>query len=304
MAPLHKQLNYLYQLNRSSRPLELMTSDDLTNWWSMLIKPDQASNEEFRTRLSNPEFLVRFGYLNLNRDFSWISEATFELGACFSMVGVGAIEILLAGTCELCHLRRTAPAATRCDQCSRSKRLIDPEELRSQAARSLRNKRVRDSSVVTLNATSADLHDSFSRSIASLLFRMRKRSPPHLLWMKRVQAALDVAPHVRAKLNPSFLEMEHGAQLSALRHVIDAHEWDYGQWPEKILRAQALFESAEVLTGRRRIKGPLQQTKDLANRARALLRQGLSKTEVACQLSISKSHLSHVLGRTSHLDER
>jgi hypothetical protein len=153
-------------------------------------------------------------------------------------------------------------------------------------------------------STSEDLHVSFSRAMASLLFKMKRESAPHQRWLEGVHSSLDIAPMVREKLPSNFTEIEHTAQLAALRETIDRNEWDYGVWPSKILKAQAFFEASKVVDDRRRADGILPRTIELGDRARALLRQGLSKIEVASRLSISKSHLSHVLSRTSGLHER
>lgn len=303
-APLLRPLNHLCELDPSSRPVALMTAIDLSNWWSMLIKPVSYSDVEFQFNLSRPEFLVRVGYCGLALNYFSVSEEISELAACLSMVGVGAIEILLASTCDLCRLRRAAPGLKRCDQCSRSKQLFDAEASGSRAAKSLRTKRIRDRIGISMVSTSEDLHVSFSRAMASLLFTMKRESAPHQRWLEGVHSSLDIAPMVREKLPSNFTEIEHTAQLAALREAIDRNEWDYGVWPSKILKAQAFFEASKVVDDRRRADGILPRTIELGDRARALLRQGLSKTEVASRLSISRSHLSHVLGRTSGLHER
>lgn len=299
-TPLDRHLNYVFDLDPSSRPVAFMSSNDFGSWWSMSIKPDRFPDEGFLACLSKPDFLVRFGFYKLALSFFSISEEVSEVAACLSMIGVGAIEILLAGTCDLCRLRRAAPASRRCDKCSRSKRLIHPEEQRGQAARSMQTKRLRDSCVIPVISTSDDLHASFARSMASIFFTMEGKSPAYVQWLENVKSSFEVAPLVRSKLSSNFLEIPPAEQFTELRNIIDHNEWDYSVWPTKILQAQAFTEASDALIRRRRTGGPLSTTIDLANRARTLLRQGLSMSEVALQLSISKSHLSHTLKRTSN----
>lgn len=300
-APLNRHLEYLFELDPSSRPVALMTSIDLVSWWSMLIKPDSFSNKDFFSCLSKPDFLVRFGFRKLALDSYWVSEEVSELAACLSMIGVGAVEILLAGSCDLCCVRRAAPASRRCDQCSRSKRLVDPEGQRVQAAKSMQTKRVRDRCVIPVISTPDDLHASFARSITSIFFTMEGKNPAYVQWLESVNSSFEVAPLVRSKLSSNFLEISPAKQFSELRNIIDRNEWDYSVWPTKILQAQAFTEASDAAMRRRRNGGPLPTTIDLANRARILLHQGLSMSEVALRLSISKSHLSHTLKRTSSI---
>lgn len=302
-APLRWDLNYLFQLDPSSLPVAFMTSNDLVNWWSQLLKADPVSNKDFAAGLVRPEFLINFGFHKMHQDFCWESEEVSELAACLSMVGVGAVEILLADTCDLCRLRRAAPASKRCEQCSRSKQLTDEGGQRAQAAKSMRNKRIQVRNGDPFPSVTDELHASFSRSIASLLFAIGREKVLHQQWLEAAKSSLDVAPLVREKLQSNFLEISHKEQLAALRNVIDPNEWDYAAWPNKILRAQAFAEASDALFRRRRTGGPLPQTIDLANRARTLISHGLSMSEVALRLSISKSHLSHTLKRTSNFDK-
>lgn len=301
-APLRRDLRFLYELDQSSRPVPFMTDSDLVNWWCREIPPDSMSQSDFRAKLSDPAFLIKWGYNKIRNDYFWVSEEVTELAACLSMIGVGAIELMLSSCCDLCGLRRSAPSLSRCDQCSQSKKLIEPSAIAIQSRNSGRNRRVRDRGSIPPASPLTDIYESFSRSICSLLFRWRDDAYFYPEWLDKVSTSLESAPLVYGTLPANFLDFGGGEKLRALRVSIDRNEWDYLAWPDKILRAQESLATAASLSARRRTGGPLRATMELALRARTLIREGLTHREVASRLSISRSHLSHVLKRTSNLD--
>jgi len=286
-------------LEPSSRPVPLMTSHDLMNWWACLIDRTVPGIKTLSTLLNSPYFLVKTGYSLLREEFFESPDDSHELGACLSMIGAGALAVFTSQPCNLCKIRRSVAGTLRCRACSRSKRVIDPADMQSQAAHANRVRRIRVNSTIQDMSVSENHLSSCTRSIASLLFGMDKQSPQHLEWLSHINDSLDKAPTIKNMLGSEFHHADFQFQTQALRSTIDENEWDYGLWSEKILQAQSWYDAADIVQKRRRGPGPMSKTIELAEQAQKLFQQGSSKKAIALQLGVSLSHLSHILRRVT-----
>lgn len=298
-TPLIPATFYFPVLEPSSRPVPLMTSHDLMNWWACLIGRTYPRCTTLSTQLNRPDYLVRTGYLLLKEEYFEATDDRHELGACLSMIGAGALAIFTSQPCNLCKIRRSVAGTLRCSACSRSKRVINPTDMQSQKADASRIRRILINSTLQDMSLSENHFSIYSRSIASLLFSMGKHSPYYLEWLFHINAALDKAPTIKQMLGSEFQGADFRSQTQVLRNIIDENEWDYGHWSEKILHAQFWHDAADIVQKRRRGPGPMAKTINLGQHAQKLLQQGFSKKEIALELGVSLSHLSHILRRVS-----
>lgn len=300
VAPLSPQSLLLPLLDPGARPVPFMTSFDLVGWWIQQVFPSEANPNDLAKVLDRPDARIVIGTYQLSNTFRLLQEDCPPLGACLSMVGAGALEILLAHQCELCKHRR-AIHGLRCPACSRSKQAIDLSQGSDAAVRARRARSIRASITELVVGLPDNQRASLGRSVASLLFAMPNTSNAYLQWLDSIQQALKQAPLVASALPRDFLTMGFKSQLKELRKYVDPYEFDYAIWPEKIVWSHAWQEQEAGIQARRRGPGPMPQTITQATQALALLNSGLTKAEVARVLGVSPSHLSHILARTQSM---
>lgn len=283
-------------------PVRMMRRHDLVGWWEKMLRPSDMTNEEFGIVVSQPELLIKHGYQMLYGPYYFEPDCSREFAACVSMVGAGVAGLVTTRPCSLCKFRRSVYRSGRCDLCSMSKSVVSPNQLDQQAARTRKRRRILqagNSSLVEL--VIPDSQEPAERSLASLLDSMNRRSPEYRAWAKRVRDALALAPRIRSQLPDNFTRLHQQVQWRELRRVIDPLEFDYAVWPEKIQAAQRWLDAEAEVSSRRKVAGPTRSTTEKAARARSLLRSGLSRSEVATEMGLSLSHLSHILRRTEGL---
>lgn len=299
-APLSPQSLLLPILDPAARPVPFMTSFDLVGWWVQQIFPTEHNPSGLADVLDRPDARIVIGTYHLSNTFRLLNEDCPALGACLSMIGAGALEILLADQCELCKHRR-AIHGPRCPACSRSKQSIDASQSSKAAVRARRARSIRDSIGDLAGNFSDDQRDSLARSVACVLFGMPNTSAVYQHWLDAIKMALKQAPLVESGLPHDFLTLDFKSQLKDLRMLLDPNEFDYTAWPEKIVWSQAWQEREAGIQARRRGPGPMPKTLAQATQALALLNSGLTKAEVAQVLGVSPSHLSHILARTQSM---
>lgn len=108
-------------LEPSVVPAPMLRKQDLVKWWEELLRPDDMTKEAFSAGMSQPEFLISFGYQMLRGPYHFSPECSREYGACLSMVGAGTVALVCSRICTLCKFRRAFHASDRCDLCSMSK---------------------------------------------------------------------------------------------------------------------------------------------------------------------------------------
>lgn len=290
-------------LEPESRPVPFMRADDIVRWWQLKVgSTDQVAHTALKSRESGPHELVQAGYEFLIEEHARKSPDIAKLGACLSVVGLGASSILNSRICSLCGFRRSSIIrSNRCTECSRSKLVVDMDQVAEAAARV---QRIRRAAPLKRLASDLpfDIDDThlpfFTRSTASILFNMPKGCDAHCEWIEKVAPALGSAPYVKSLLGDSFLSLTPTEQWQMLRLRLDANQWDYEAWPGVIQRAQELHDNQVAARSRRKISGPTRTTQSKAHDARKLLAEGKSKSEVAKLVGISASHLAHILRRT------
>lgn len=299
-APLSPQSLLIPIFEPEARPVPFMTSFDLVLWWIQEVLPHEPNPSRLAEALDRPETRIVVGTYHLRTTFTSLNEDCPALGACLSMIGAGALEILLADQCELCKHRR-AIHGLRCPACSRSKQAIDLSQSSDAAVRARRARSIRDSISELVVSLPDNQRASLGRSVASLLFAMPTTSAVYQHWLDAIKMALKQAPLVESGLPHDFLTLDFKSQLKDLRQLIDPNEFDYTAWPEKIAWSQAWQEREAGIQARRRGPGPMPKTLAQATQALALLNSGLTKSEVARVLGVSPSHLSHILARTQSM---
>lgn len=280
-------------------PVPAMRRHDLVNWWGALVRPDQITKDAFMVGMGEPEFLISLGYLMLRGPFFCAAECSREFGACLSMVGAGTVALITSRPCNLCKFRRAVYASDRCALCSMSKSVVTLDQFDQQAAVTRKRKRILQAG----NSSLGELvvphsQEPAERALALMLASMHRSTPEYRAWAKAVRTSLSLSPGVSHQLPKNFLGLRQQAQLKELRRVIDPLEYDYAAWPEKILAAQRWMEAEAIVAARRKVAGPTQSTIEKGRRARSLLSSGLSRAEIAEQIGLSLSHLSHILRRT------
>ena len=289
-------------LEPSVVPAPMLRKQDLVKWWEELLRPDDMTKEAFSAVMSQPEYLISFGYQMLRGPYHFSPECSREYGACLSMVGAGTVALVCSRICTLCKFRRAFHASDRCDLCSMSKFAINLEQFGQQAATTRKRKRVQRAGNSTLGELLVPhLDEPAERALASMVESMNPHSSEYKAWAKKIRDSLSVAPDIVSQLPEDFQRLCQQEQLIVLRRVIDPQEFDYAVWPAKILAAQRWMDAEAKIASRRKVSGPTQGTTERAEHARSLLRTGLTRTETATQMGISLSNLSHILRRTQRL---
>jgi hypothetical protein len=299
-APLSPESLLLPLLEPEARPAPFMTRFELVGWWIEQVFPHEANPSRLSEVLDRPDSRIVVGTHHLRTTFELLSEDCAQLGACLSMIGAGALEMLFAQQCELCK-HRWAIYGLRCRACSRSKQAIDVSHSNEAAVRARRARSIRDTITSLVGDLSDDQRGSLARSVAGVLYAMPNTSAVYQHWLDSIKQALKQAPLVESGLPNDFLTLDFTRQLKELRKLLDPSEFDYSIWPVKIAWSQAWLEQEADIQARRRGPGPMPKTVTKATQALALLNSGLSKAEVARVLGVSPSHLSHILARTQSM---
>lgn len=249
---------------------------------------------------SHPDRLIMAGYQLLPQPGSREPLDSRKGAAGLGLVGLGAIWYWGRERCEICF-RLQSPGLSRCSLHSQSKNNLgdDPHDAAQRAHRS----RVARKAIAAHGDLSKMLkvgywgYCHFEHTIAYILWPSLAVQANYAIG--KVKAALDVAPHVRRLLPTNVLAASPGEQMSALRANLDPEERVANIWPDKVREAEEwLAAEAIVAPGRQGGLSPtnvarVAQIADLSER-------GLSKSEIAIQLGISASHLSHLLRRACH----
>ena len=200
-------------------------------------------------------------------------------------------------TCELCF-RIPVPGLERCGLHSQSKANLadgrnDAGE-RSQAARTAR-RIIQCAGHPPPKYTGGPITNlRFGAAIAGILWPMSSNRVN--AWRQDIASRLAQAPILTSRLPANFNTLPQAQQQALLRSLIDPNEWSCYAWWNKIGRAERWFSAErDVSPG---IKtGLSEKSQVLFADATRLLSEGLSKSEVAVRLHLSKSHLSHLLSR-------
>lgn len=278
-------------------PFHLATVGWVRKWLQAELAVNWRDKHIDSQLFSHPDRLITAGYQLLPQPGSREPLDSSEGAAGLGLVGLGAIWYWYRERCEICF-RLQSPGLFRCSLHSQSKNNLgdDPHD----AARRAHSSRIARKAIAAYGDLSKILRTGFwgtchfEHTIAYILWPSLAVQASYST--DKVKAALDVAPHVRRLLPTNFPSVSPVEQMSALRENLDPEERVANIWPDKIREAEEwLAAEAIVAPGRRSGLSPsnVARVAQIAH----LLEQGLSKSEIAAQLDISTSHLSHLLRR-------
>lgn len=282
----------------------LPTSGTRSEWLATLplLLPSQ-----YRPRLDllmrDPARLLRVGYQMLCREWAVHGQSRHQTAEALAIIGLGAVGLFPRVRCAVCY-RMAMPAITRCSRHSQTQSIRfddDEPKVHAQISSEARlAKRVMAKLGWAPNDFLTDFgYDGFveEKTIGGLLWGLHVGDGGYTLQRLRDGLSAGHFPLVRALLPSNFCELDDARACASLRRRIDPGEWVVSYWFTRVGAAEAWLEAAEALPHGRAHMKPTDQNRERVAKARALLQQGMSKKNIASQLGISQSHLSHLLRR-------
>lgn len=287
-------------LTQSNRPRCRTRSE----WLAML---PQFLPLPLRPRLTilmrDPARLLRTGYQMLCREWTAHGQGRPQTGEALAVIGLGALGLFPRVRCAVCY-RLAMPASTRCARHSQTQSIRVDEDGPKVHAQISSEARLAKRVVTRLGWSRTEFvttfgHDGYveEKTIAGLLWGLHFGDGGHTLQHLKEGLSTGHFPRVRKLLPSNFCELDDARTCATLRRYIDPGEWVVSYWYTRIGSAEAWLEAAEGLSPGRAHMKPSDQNLERVAIARALLQQGLPKKDIAIQLGISQSHLSHLLRR-------
>lgn len=305
----HSLLNLLPPLELSTDPdvgwiSEVALSADLpsentrSGWSSWLHKqPLVRSHSHLEVLLHDPYQLIQFSYKGLGSALVSAGHRSPRVAASLAMLCLGFLGVMPRMRCQVCF-RLSIPQRLRCPHHSLSAAIrADGAATRSEISS---GSRLAKSTIVKLGwghrAPEFFWRGKFHVSESTLGGLLWDIPAPHC---HRLQAEilllLAQSPQVRGLFCAHFETMSLQRQLEELRKALDPQEWLAEYWPSKIHQANEWLETAHQLApGRQKMSSDNLKRLDAID---TLLEQGHPKKDIASSLSISPSHLSHLLSR-------
>jgi hypothetical protein len=274
----------------------------LSTWYRQLFSAFEVSvGTELQDALFQPHLLIRLGYRLAQKAAQKHGVNSLMFQGALSAVGVGC-RGLVPWVCTHCF-RRPRGQLDLCDLHSQSKLVLDladtERSFQFQRARATR-KAARGIDPNTLpkrqfNGYWERDHYEFELQVGGILWSLT--GDTHRDWLDHVMRALATAPLVSSRLSESFIEEQYHVQIAQLQQAVGSCEWLASRWPILIPLAETWL-SAEMKAA----PGATTQGLGEINRRRvALAQELLSKnvkhSQIAEQLGITRSHLSHLLRR-------
>jgi len=289
-------------INLSSSTLP--TSGTRSEWLAtlpLLLPLQHRSRVDFLMR--DPARLLRVGYQMLCREWAAHGQSRHQTAEALAIIGLGARGIFPRVRCAVCY-RLAMPATTRCARHSQTQRIRADDGIPKVHAQISSEARLAKRVIAKLGWAPNDLltdfgYDGFveEKTIGGLLWGLHVGDGGYTLQRLRDGLSAGHFPRVRALLPSNFCELDDARACASLRRHIDPGEWVVSYWFTRIGAAEAWLEAAEALSPGREHMKPTDQNRERVAKARALLQQGMSKKDIASQLGISQSHLSHLLRR-------
>lgn len=256
---------------------------------------------ELQTALYAPHILIRLGYrlAHMAAQRHGVSSLAFQAAFCSIGVGCRGIE---TWTCEHCY-RRTRGDLHYCDHHSQAKLILDitatDRSLQVQKSRSARKAaKIFATKDIPARRFSGywdiELYE-FELQVGGILWPLT--GVMHQDWLNHVLKALSSAPLVKNSLSESFESAPNHIQIEQLQQAVGSREWVVSRWPALILLAETWLAAEKEAS-----PSPVTPGLTVGNRTRVALAQSLlekhfSHSQIADQLGISRSHLSHLLRR-------
>ena len=252
--------------------------------------------------MRDPVALTRVGYSMLCREWEDHGQCRHQTAEALSVIGLGALGLFPRVRCAVCY-RLAMPASTRCAHHSQTQTIrFNENGAHAQiAAESILAKRV----VAKLRWSDADFvtdrgEDPYveEKTIAGVLWgRDLDRWGGYPVSHLKERLRSGALPRVRSLLPPNFCELDDARACASLRRKLDPNEWVPSYWFTRAAAAEAWLEAAESLSPGRTQMRPSDTNQRRVAEARALIDQDVPQKQIAAQLGITASHLSHLLRR-------
>lgn len=263
-----------------------------------LIPLQYQSRLDFLMR--DPALLLRVGYQMLCREWAAHGQNRHQTAEALAIIGLGALGLFPRVRCLVCY-RLAMPGTTRCALHSQTQSTrVHPKIHAHISSESRLAKRVMAKLGWARNDFSMGIgYDGFNeeKTIAGLLWGLHVGNGGYTLQQLKEGFDAGYFPRVRALLPINFCKLDEVRACAYLRKFIDPGEWVVSYWYSRIGAAEAWLNAAETLSSVPSHMKPTDQNRERVAKARAMLQQGISKMDIASQLGISQSHLSHLLSR-------
>lgn len=274
-----------------------------TEWLKALPK---ILPEPYRTRMNilarDPARLFRVGFQMLCREWDTHGQSRSQTAEALAIINLGALGLFPRVRCQVCY-RLALPSSTRCAMHSQTNVIRLHEKGGALQAQISSESRLAKEVMSKLGWSRSDFSinrfhlDCIEENVVGGILWGLYFSYIDALQLVRDLLLAGQFPHVASKLPKHFFNLNDERACACLRARFDPGEWDIGNWANRLMAAELWLAAAEQLTpGRLHM-----QVSDLNQMRSAqieiMLRQGLTKKAIAEKLSISQSHLSHLLKR-------
>lgn len=219
------------------------------------------------------------------------------------MTAVGAgcrgIEIWV---CDHCF-RRSRGELRICDLHSQAKVVLDLAEtdrsLQFQRARTARKaaKIIQEKSIKERQFNGywdLELYE-FELQVGGILWPLTGAA--HHNWLHHVEMALSSAPLLKGRFSHTFHSESNHLQIEQLQQAVGSREWLVSRWPALIPLAEAWLQAENEVAPGRITPGLTEKNRKRVVIAEEIFAKNVGRSQIAAQLGISRSHLSHLLRR-------
>lgn len=230
--------------NALFQPDGTIRRENLLSVLEWLARHRKAPVSKYRQLLADPARTARLGHTLFCgcADRHGIKSLGSTLG--LALLGTAIAGLQFSRTCQLCY-RLCLPWVERCPVHSRHAKYLATE------SEQLFHVRVaRKIHPPTSEPYSGYNHDEQAclRRVSIVLFP--NSSTVQAAWSASIDAALQLAPAVQARLPHDFQSLDQRTAMMQLRRGIDELEWDPAAWPAKIAEAERFFEAEEAASPR------------------------------------------------------
>lgn len=282
-----------------SAPLHAMTRTQVHVWLRAEFNRLAIGEKHTDGIFFQPAQLVLKGYSLIRWARRKSAEFSQLLLLGLVMIGLGGRWLHTRRRCEVCF-RCAEPGLSRCRSHSQSKlnwgTSARAHATASQSARVAR----RVLQFPDMNMIPAVRASSGIYCVAGILWP--GKADAAVGSRAKLGDAISRAPLLANLLPAEFLTLPYRQQLAHLRAQIDPNEWSPVFWDSKIRDAQRWVEMETAAAPGR--SGPSEINRKRLTQAHDLLAAGLSRSEVAEALAITRSHLTKLLNRHAHLVTR